>query len=204
MEKIPVMIRSILCVLFSLFMCQLTSQSLTYEDGLRQCDMIRKKKMESNPKGFIFVRPSCMEGARMPEFEATTLDGRELGDEDLLGKVTVLNFWFIACQPCIAEIPGLHALQEKYVGQAVNFVAISRDDEDSVIEFLQEYTWGFDHIASEQLNNDVFKIKWGYPTTFVLDRKGQIIFATSGGKPDESAVEEVQLELIPVIDAALK
>lgn len=198
------MIHSILCVLFSLLICQLTAQSLTYEDGLEQCETIRKKKMESNPKGFIFVRPSCMEGARIPEFEATTVDGRKMGDEDLLDKVTVLNFWFIACQPCIAEIPGLQALHEKYSGQDVNFIAISRDDEQSVREFLQEHTWEFDHIASEDLNNDVFRIKWGYPTTFVLDKEGVIIFATSGGIPDESAVEEIQRELIPVIDAALE
>ena len=41
--------------------------------------------------------------------------------KDLKGKINVINFWFMKCAPCIAEIPALNTLVKKYKGKDINF-----------------------------------------------------------------------------------
>jgi len=73
----------------------LTGQFFSYQEGLDRCNEIREQLKASNSKALAFVRPDCMEGARLPEFEATTIDGRTITDVELKGQVSVINFWFI-------------------------------------------------------------------------------------------------------------
>jgi glutathione peroxidase-family protein len=49
-----------------------------------------------------------------------------------------------------------------------------------------------------------FRIRWEFPTTFLLNREGEIVLAFSGGKSDATAVQEIQDKLIPIIEKELK
>ncbi len=191
-------------LLFSTIACQ--SQSvLSYEEGLAQCTRLREDFARDKPSALPYIPPSCIQGAILPEFESTTIEGLTISNQSLKGKISVINFWFIACPPCVAEIPGLNALVEKYGSDQINFIAVGRDSEQDIRDFLNDHPWRFQIVAnSEYLVDEVFKIRWGYPTTFVVNQKGEIVLAFSGGKTDESAVEEIQEQIIPVIEQLLE
>ncbi len=53
-------------------------------------------------------------GCKAPDFNVKKNDGESLKLNDLKGKVVVINFWFEACPPCIAELPALNQLREDY------------------------------------------------------------------------------------------
>lgn len=53
-------------------------------------------------------------GCKVPNFNVRTINGESVTLSELKGKVVVINFWFEACAPCIAEIPALNRLKEDY------------------------------------------------------------------------------------------
>ncbi|SDY67432.1 TlpA family protein disulfide reductase [Hymenobacter psychrophilus] len=57
-----------------------------------------------------------------------TLDGRQVNLSDLKGKAVFVNLWASWCPPCVAEMPGIHALYKKMDPQKVAFVMISLDE----------------------------------------------------------------------------
>ncbi len=182
-----------------------SSIGISYQEALDNC----KRKVEENqklsPDKFIYTGPECMIGARVPEFSATTFDGMNITSEYFKGKITIVNFWSINCTPCIAEIPGFNNVVDKYGHDKLNYLAIAPDDEKDIKNFLLKNPWKFSQLSSGRtLNFDIFKHRWGYPTTFVINENGVIIAAFSGGKPDERAVKELDDTLSGIISVALK
>jgi thiol-disulfide isomerase/thioredoxin len=144
---------------------------------------------------------NCLIGALIPNLKLMSLNNKMIDSIYFKGKVTILNFWFIGCSPCRAEIPGFNLLVEKYGTDKINYLAIGRDTKEDIIEFLESNDWKFDHISDGvELIEKTFKIQSGYPTTFVLNKKGQIILVFSGGFSDKRAITDIQKRLIPILD----
>lgn len=64
---------------------------------------------------------------QFPNFELKNLQGKQISNGDFKGKYVVLNFWFIGCKPCVAEIPELNRLVAKYQDENVLFFSPSLD-----------------------------------------------------------------------------
>lgn len=194
-----------LTLLTLLFIACNTKKAITYAEGLEQCNKLQKEKKKANPNGFFLAGPDCLIGAQIPAFEATSMEGEKISHTSLKGKVSILNFWFTTCAPCVAEIPGFNAIVEKYGKDQINYLAIGRDRKSDVQEFLREHPWDFKQVTdgNDIMMND-FKLSWGYPTTLLLDKDAKIVLAFSGGKPDSTAVQEIQDKLIPIIEKELK
>lgn len=79
---------------------------------------------------------------RLPKFKLKKLNGDEFDSESLIGKITVLNFWFTTCSPCIEEIPMLNKIQSDYSGR-VNFVAITYMSASEITTFLKRKPFNF-------------------------------------------------------------
>ena len=56
---------------------------------------------------------------------------------DFSGKGVVVNFWATWCEPCIAELPLLRRLHERYAGQDLVVLSVTDDDPDDVTRFLR-------------------------------------------------------------------
>jgi len=112
---------------------------------------------------------SSLIGKKLPSFELYKLNGEPVNSVSLLGKPAVLNFWFIHCPPCLAEMPVLNNLKNDFEKQ-VNFIAFGNDSEEEIESFLKRKRFDFLHIinaaqyAKEQLG------LVSYPVTFVLDK----------------------------------
>jgi peroxiredoxin len=119
------------------------------------------------------------EGHIPPDFTVADLHGKSYHLKDLTGKVVVLNFWFTHCAGCIAEMPELNQLFQKYENDTnVVFLAITFDDLPKVQDFLKTHTFNypiaFDH-------GDVIK-QYGlstYPFSMVIDRGNKIVFSNN-------------------------
>jgi len=71
-------------------------------------------------------------GAKCPDFEMITSEGKKVKLYDYIGKskYVVLDFWASWCGPCIASMPHLKTLSEKYKEKGVEIIGISLDTED--------------------------------------------------------------------------
>lgn len=121
---------------------------------------------------------------KLPFFNLPDLDGNMISSDQLLGKPTMINFWFTHCGGCIAEIPELNKLVEKYK-EEVNFVAFSLDSPDSVKKFLISNPFNFKHIPSAAKYFTKELMIKGFPLNFILDKNGYVI-EVKGTMPAES------------------
>ena len=192
-----------LLAFFIICSCQ-KHKVLSYEEGLDNCNQIQEDKKKENPNVFHSISPDCLHGAQIPVFEGITMAGKTMTSESLKGKISIINFWFTTCAPCVAEIPGFNKIVEKYGADEINYIAIGREYPQDIEAFLKEHPWKFQQLLNgSELIKDNFKIRWGYPTTFLLNKNAEIILAFSGGQSDSTAVEEIQNKLVPVIDKEL-
>ncbi len=172
-----------------------------YSTGIAKCTMINEL-INKGDKSLIqfYGKPLCLVGYQMPEFQAQTIFGKSIDINYFKGKITILNFWFSGCAPCIAEIPGFNKIVEKYGKEKINYLGICLDQVQDIETFLQEHKWRFEQIANgADIVRNVFKMEWGFPTTFIVDTNAIIIDAFSGGRIDSLAIEELVDRIEPII-----
>lgn len=112
-----------------------------------------------------------------PAWELKDVDGKKVQSADFKGKVVVLDFWATWCPPCRAEIPGFVELQKQYGDKGLVIVGVSLDEEGpSVVKpFMKKYKINYPIVMGDQKIVEAFGGVTGIPTTFVIDREGQII-----------------------------
>lgn len=133
-----------------------------------------------------------------PDFQVATLNGEEFSLEGHQGNVIIVNFWATWCGPCIIEIPDLQQLHETYAdrGLAVIGVSVEDGDENLVRDFMAEYGMTYPVAISMDLTEQ-FGGVYGLPTTFVIDKNGQIVERIIGLFP----TEEMRPRLEELLDA---
>jgi len=109
-------------------------------------------------------------------FTVTDLDGRVWSSLNWRGKVVLINFWATWCPPCLAEIPALVALQEKYKDELL-IVGISEDHApvDFVKTFAAERKINYPLVMSTPDLQAMFPGIAALPTTFVLNPEGKMV-----------------------------
>lgn len=111
-----------------------------------------------------------------PSWQLTRLDGSTLSAAELEGKVAVIDFWATWCPPCIKEIPGYVELQEKYGDDGLVIVGISLDQQgpEVVQRFVERNGINYPIVMGDEAVAEAFGGVRSIPTTFLIDREGQI------------------------------
>lgn len=150
------------------------------------------------------------DGQVFPAFEGTDLDGNAV-DSSIFSQnaVTVVNFWFSGCAPCVAELGDLNALNETLKAQGGEVIGINTDtldgDADQISEaknLLDSKDAGYRNIyfASDSEAGQFAANIMAFPTTYVVDRSGSIVGeALLGGINSEENMAALQT----LIDQAL-
>lgn len=111
-----------------------------------------------------------------PALHLVTLNGQEIHLSKLRGKVVLLNFWATWCGPCRMEIPEFERLQREYQGR-VQIIGLSVDESPASDVAAVARQLGINYPVV--MASDVLQAKFGaipaVPTTFVIDRQGQIV-----------------------------
>lgn len=123
---------------------------------------------------------------KFPAFEGKDLDGNEVKSSTLFAgnTVTVVNFWFTTCSPCVGEIPELEALNKKLSekgGAVVGINSFTLDGDKTAIseakDILTKKGASYKNIWFES-KSEAGKFTSGlysYPTTYVVDKNGNIV-----------------------------
>lgn len=173
-----------------------------YAEGIAHCKAVFDNMLKTT--GSASSTADCLIGYDLPDFEVTTMSGKKVSNNSLKGKITIINFWFTKCRPCVAEIPGFNQIIDKYGRENFNYISIGRDSEEEVTEFLIKNPWKFDHIVdAESLIRGEFMFMWGFPTTMLVDSNGTIIHAINRGKSGPGAAEHLKRRLTPHLDKAI-
>lgn len=142
-------------------------------------------------------------GDSLPVPVLTTVSGKSVTPEFLKGKTVIYNFWFIACRPCVAEIPGLNKLEEKYRSDSILFVAVTFDNEDRVKEFLQKKDFRFQVASLPQAEIDNIKKISFYPFTAIVTKQGKLSFVVCNRPIGKNPAEDMFSLLDKQVEKAL-
>lgn len=145
---------------------------------IRLSEEEQKRQFENMPRPR--ESPYFNTGKKPRGFSAKDMQGNKYKLKDLEGKVVVLNFWFVACGPCRAEIPELNKLVEEYKDSSnIVFLAVALDSNAEVERFLEKLPFNYKVITDGRYISSIYSII-GYPTHAVIDKSGTIIFHTTG------------------------
>jgi len=114
----------------------------------------------------------------MPAFTlSSALDGSPINSQDYKGQAMVITFFATWCAPCRQEVPTLIALQNKYADRDFTVLAISVDQGDTrkVRNFMTELGINYPVAMSDPDTPKDFGNVFGIPTSFLVDRKGNIV-----------------------------
>lgn len=129
----------------------------------------------------VWLAPSGL--ARMPSFEATTLDGQTLSSQQLAGKPVFLTFWATSCVTCVAEIPHLVDLHQRYAERGFEVIAIAMDyDPIGHIKAMQQtrqLPYRIAHDSDGKIAEAFGKVRLT-PTNLLIDPSGHIVFKKIG------------------------
>lgn len=136
-------------------------------------------------------------GSKAPEFEAPNPDGKVIALKEVLGKVTLLDFWASWCKPCRVENPNVVNVYNKYHEKGFNIIGVSLDKEgqhDKWVEAIKEDNLTWNHVSNLQFWNDpvarLYNIK-AIPAAFLLDENGIIVATNLRGEALEAKVKEM-------------
>lgn len=106
------------------------------------------------------------------------LDGSTRSTQDLMGQVTLVNFWATSCTSCVAEMPDLVKTHQQYKDKGFDTIAVAMqyDPPQYVLNFAQTRQLPF-KVALD--NTGALARDWGdvrlTPTTYLVNKRGQIV-----------------------------
>ena len=148
---------------------------------------------------------------KFPAFEGKDLDGNTVKSDELFSAnaVTVVNFWFTTCNPCVGELSDLDALNKELAekgGALIGVNTFTLDGDEAAISEAKDVltkkgaTYQNVYFDSDGEAGKFTTNIFAYPTTYVVDRSGNIV-----GEPIVGAItEKKQAETLQkLIDQAL-
>lgn len=120
------------------------------------------------------------------EFGGVTEFGDELSSEDLVGSVTVVNFWYASCPPCRLEAPDLQAAWEEHQDDGVEFVGVNIYDQAATAKTFAEKQ-GITYPSILDVDDASVRLAFAdnvppqaIPSTLVLDAEGRVASVIRG------------------------
>ena len=134
----------------------------------------------------IPMMPDDGDMEKFPAFTGKDLDGKDVTSGDIFSKnaVTVVNFWFTTCGPCVGELEDLDALNRELAekgGAVIGINAFTLDGDEKAIqeakELLMKKGAAYQNVyfPSDSEAGRFAATVYAFPTTYVVDRSGNIV-----------------------------
>ena len=143
-------------------------------------------------------QPDALVGKKAMDFKVKDLNGNDLSLEQYRGKVVLLDFWAVWCVPCIAEMPNVKQVYDKYKDENFQIIGISLDQSrDKLVDYLEKegITWPqvFDGNGWQNRVAEMYGIR-AIPHMYLIDGEGMIRKSGVRGHALEPAVHHLVRE----------
>ena len=169
------------------------------------------ESVDASTAGMTAGANASSEATKFPSFTGKDLDGNDVNSDELFSssKVTVMNFWFTTCKPCVGELGDLEQLNKELAEKGGQVVGVNsftldgnKDDIADVKDVLSKKgvtyknVWFKSDSEAGKLTSNLFS----FPTTYVIDQNGNIV-----GEPIVGAISsaEQRAALDKLIDQAI-
>ncbi|WP_298955260.1 TlpA disulfide reductase family protein [uncultured Nonlabens sp.] len=157
---------------------------------------IQNSLMATRIDVFLRKEESVAIGAKAPDFEGVNPEGKVIKLNEVLGKVTLIDFWASWCGPCRRENPNVVAAYNKYHKKGFNIISVSLDRKGG------HKAWKAAIIKDKMDWNHVSRLQYfgpiaqlynvnAIPSTFLLDKNGVIIATNLRGQQLQDKLEEL-------------
>lgn len=146
----------------------------------------------------LILLAGCAAGDRAPDAAFTTLDGQHTSFKQLAGKVVLVNFWATSCPACIAEMPKLAKLQSRFGARGYQTVAVAMEYDP--VEYVKNYSRQakLPFLVTSDRGGKIAQAFGGImatPTSFLLDRNGNIVRRYIGEPNEQGIAKEIDARL---------
>ena len=169
------------------------------------------ESVDASTAGMTAGANASSEATKFPSFTGKDLDGNDVNSDEMFSssKVTVMNFWFTTCKPCVGELGDLEQLNKELAekgGQVVGVNSFTLDGNKGDIADAKDVLnkkgvtykniWFKSDSEAGKFTSNLFS----FPTTYVIDQNGNIV-----GEPIVGAItsEEQRAALNKLIDQAI-
>jgi len=130
-----------------------------------------------------------------PGWELISLEDQKISLAALKGRLVLIDFFYKSCYPCMQALPVLQSLHDKYQDKGLNVVGIDPyDAKEDIATFLAKRGITYTVLLGGKNAAKDYRVS-GYPTMYLLDKEGKILFVQEGyGKTIEKALEEIILK----------
>jgi len=137
-------------------------------------------------------------GDMAPGFQLTDTSGNMISLSDYSGSPVIINFWYLNCGYCIAEMPYFQQIYDEYQAQGLIILTINITDSTTrITEFMQNNNYTFTVLLdSGRTTANSYNVK-GYPTTFFIDNNGIIEDKKLGAFRNKSDIEDKLNKIMP-------
>lgn len=131
-----------------------------------------------------------------PDFTLLDLNGQAHTLSDYRGKVVIIDFWATFCRPCIYEIPHFIQFYNEYKDDGLVILGVGLDGKQKLEVFAREKGMSYPVLIGDKATVEKYGIQ-PIPTTFILDREGEIKDKIIGYAPGyENTIKAKFLELL--------
>jgi peroxiredoxin len=187
------------CVTISIFFSFLISaQNAKETDSL---NILAKQYLDSLSK-----RPKTLIDKEIPPFKAYSSDGKFYSNDNLKNKITMINFWFEACAPCVAEMGALNNLFSNFKSEKnFQFFSFTFESKQNIERIRKKYDIQYPIISISNDSCYLVNFNSGFPTTIISNRSGKVAYYNCGGPLDaKSAQDSIIKNIYPVIQGLLQ
>ena len=133
-----------------------------------------------------------------PDFTLQSVEGKNVTLSSFKGKVIILNFWATWCPPCRMELPDFVELFSAYKDKGLIIIGVSLDEGGAatVKKFMKKQPLNYPILIGNQAVTTSYGGLRGIPTTFILDKDGNIKNKIVGAR-DRAFFENEIKEYIP-------
>lgn len=151
--------------------------------------------VQSNQADVPTTSPTNTAAKALPPINLQDFDGKAVPSDQFKGSIVVLDFWATWCVPCIAEIPALNRLQEKYAGKGVKVlgVTLASGDAAEVKPFVGRHKMKYMVLMGD--DDQVYDLNVvAFPTTYIVTREMKVFRRYIGASPTKAADIEADIQ----------
>lgn len=120
---------------------------------------------------------------KAPPFTTTDILGNKISLESLKGQYIIINFWATWCAPCMAELPAIRKIREKYGKDRLSIISVSFDKNFELFsDAIKKNEMDWINIYNDEEFASKYGGKAALPKIFLIDKTGTIIYNRSAGK----------------------